>query len=256
MAKAESAAKISDLTYAGDPSQRASRRCYTRAPFFVVIGSSMNKSFSAVLWDFGGVITSSPFEAFNRYEAAHGILKDFIRGVNATNPEHNAWAQFESSRITADEFNAAFESETRAAGHAIPGRIVIDMLSGDVRPRMVEVLRKVKQHYRIACLTNNVKAGNGPGMARDADRAVRVQEAMALFDFVLESSKEGVRKPDPRFYLRACERLGVQASQCVFLDDLGINLKSAKELGMTTIKVASEAQAIADLERTLNLPLG
>jgi putative hydrolase of the HAD superfamily len=214
---------------------------------------NMNDQFRAVLWDFGGVITSSPFEAFNRYEAVNGLPLDFIRGVNATNPEDNAWAQFESSRITAAEFDIAFENETRAAGHAIPGRVVIEMLSGDVRPRMVEVLKQVKQHYRIACLTNNVKAGEGPGMARNADRAARIQEVMALFDFVLESSKEGVRKPDPRFYLRACERLGIEPKQAVFLDDLGINLKSARELGMTTIKVTGESQAISDLAETLGL---
>jgi putative hydrolase of the HAD superfamily len=215
----------------------------------------MNRSFRAVLWDFGGVITSSPFEAFNRYETAHGLPKDFIRGVNATNADTNAWAKFESSQINAAEFDVAFEHETRAAGHAIPGRIVIDMLSGDVRPRMLEVLKICKQHYRIACLTNNVKAGEGPGMSRSSEKAARVKEAMALFDFVLESSKEGVRKPDPRFYLRACERFGIEPKEAVFLDDLGINLKSARELGMTTVKVTSEAQAIADLSRILDLAL-
>lgn len=216
----------------------------------------MQSTIRAILWDFGGVITSSPFEAFNRYEAEHNLPRDFIRRVNASNPDHNAWAQFESSRISAEDFNTAFEIETRAAGHAIPGRVVIEMLSGEVRPRMVEVLKRVKQRYRIACLTNNVKAGDGPGMARDAEKVARVKEAMALFDFVLESSKEGMRKPDPRFYLRACERLGVSPNQCVFLDDLGINLKSAKELGMTTIKVTGEAQAIVDLEKVLGMPLG
>lgn len=215
----------------------------------------MNPSFRAVLWDFGGVITTSPFEAFNRFEAAHGIPRDFIRTVNATNPETNAWAQFESSQITASQFDVAFESETRLAGHAIRGNTVIDMLSGNVRPRMVEVLKICKQHYRIACLTNNVKAGEGPGMARSVEKAARVKEVMALFDLVIESSKEGVRKPDPRFYLRACERLAIAPSQAVFLDDLGINLKSARELGMTTIKVTNEAQAITDLGQILELPL-
>jgi putative hydrolase of the HAD superfamily len=214
----------------------------------------MNPNFQAVLWDFGGVMTTSPFEAFNRYEVAHGIPRDFIRGVNATNPEANAWAQFESSQITAEQFDVAFAIETRQAGHAIPGRTVIEMLSGDVRPRMVEVLKVCKQHYRVACLTNNVKAGEGPGMARSAEKATRVKEVMALFDLVVESSKEGVRKPDPRFYHLACQRLAVQPQHAVFLDDLGINLKSARELGMTTIKVSSEQQAIADLSRVLGIP--
>lgn len=215
----------------------------------------MNKNIKAVLWDFGGVVTSSPFEAFNRYEKERGIPLDFIRSVNATNPESNAWAQFESSRISPEEFDTLFEKETRAAGYAIRGRVVIDMLSGDVRPRMVEVLKACRQHYRIACLTNNVKSGEGPGMSRNAESAARVREAMSLFEFVLESSKEGIRKPDPRFYQRACERLRVQPNEAVFLDDLGINLKSARDLGMTTIKVTSEAQAIKDLSGVLDLEL-
>jgi putative hydrolase of the HAD superfamily len=213
----------------------------------------MNKQIAAVLWDFGGVITSSPFEAFNRYETQNGIPLDFIRGVNATNPETNAWARFESNSITAAEFDIAFELETRRAGHPIRGQTVIAMLSGNVRPRMVEVLKSVKHHYPVACLTNNVKAGEGPGMSRSPGQAAEIEAVMALFDFVLESSKEGVRKPDPRFYERACARLHVEPGQCVFLDDLGVNLKSARELGMTTIKVVSESQAIADLSRVLDL---
>jgi putative hydrolase of the HAD superfamily len=213
----------------------------------------MNAKFQAVLWDFGGVLTTSPFDAFNRYEAAQAIPQDFIRRVNARNPETNAWAQFESSQITAEQFDVLFASEARAAGHVISGRTVIEMLSGDVRPRMVAALKICKQHYRVACLTNNVKSGEGPGMARNAEKAKHIKEVMALFDLVIESSKEGVRKPDPRFYRLACERLGIEPQQAVFLDDLGVNLKSARELGMTTIKVTSEAQAISDLSAVLDL---
>jgi putative hydrolase of the HAD superfamily len=213
----------------------------------------MNTKFQAVLWDFGGVLTTSPFDAFNRYEAAHGIPLDFIRGINATNPENNAWAQFESSQITPEQFDVLFASEARAAGNAISGRAVIEMLSGDVRPRMVEALKICKQYYRVACLTNNVKSGEGPGMARSVEKAARIKEVMALFDLVIESSKEGVRKPDPRFYRLACERLGIEPQRAVFLDDLGVNLKSARELGMTTIKVTNEVQALVDLSKVLNL---
>jgi putative hydrolase of the HAD superfamily len=209
--------------------------------------------FHAVLWDFGGVLTTSPFDAFNRFEAENGLPRDFIRGINATNPEHNAWARLESSAITASQFDAEFEVESRAAGHAIAGQAVLELLSGDVRPRMVEVLKTCKQRYKVACLTNNVKSGEGPGMARTSERALRVQGVMDLFDLVLESSKEGIRKPNPAFYLRACERLRIKPAQAVFLDDLGINLKPAKQLGMTTIKVTSEAQAIAELSDVLRI---
>jgi putative hydrolase of the HAD superfamily len=207
----------------------------------------------AVLWDFGGVLTTSPFDAFNRYELERGIAKDFIRGINATNPEANAWAKLESSAITLAEFDLAFELESRAAGHSIRGQAVIDLLSGDLRPRMVNVLTQCKQRFKVACLTNNVRSGEGPGMARTTERASQMQRVMDLFDVVIESSKEGIRKPNPAFYLRACERLGVQPQDAVFLDDLGINLKPAKDLGMTTIKVVSEDQAIRDLAEVLQI---
>ena len=207
----------------------------------------------AVLWDFGGVLTTSPFEAFNRFEARHGIPTDFIRGINATNPETNAWAQLESSAISLAEFDRAFEAESRAAGHSIPGAAVVELLSGDLRPGMVEVLKQCKARFKVACLTNNVRSGEGPGMARSPERAARMQRVMDLFDLVLESSKEGIRKPNPAFYLLACERLRIRPANAVFLDDLGINLKPAKQLGMTTIKVTSEQQAIAELSDVLKM---
>lgn len=210
-------------------------------------------NYSAVLWDFGGVLTTSPFEAFNRYETAHGLPRDFIRGVNTVNHEDNAWARFESNRISEAEFDDAFLTETTAAGHPLRGRDVLPLLGGDVRPRMVEVLTRVKQDFRVACLTNNVKSGHGPGMADSAARAAAVSAVMALFDLVIESSKEGMRKPDPRIYQLACERLAVAPEAVVYLDDLGINLKPARALGMTTIKVIDEDQAIADLGAALGL---
>lgn len=209
----------------------------------------------AVLWDFGGVLTTSPFEAFNRYEAERGLPANFIRTINATNPEANAWAQFESSAVDLDEFDLLFAVESAAAGHRIPGREVIELLSGDIRPRMVEVLKLIKTTYRVACITNNVKGGRGPGMASSSDRANQVAEVMGLFDLVVESSLEGIRKPNPRIYQIACERLGVTPEQAVFLDDLGVNLKPARALGMQTIKVIDEQQAIDELARIVGLEL-
>ena len=209
----------------------------------------------AILWDFGGVLTTSPFEAFNRYESERGIPLDFIRRVNATNPEQNAWALFESSRVDLDTFDVLFAEESERLGHRIPGREVVALLSGDVRPRMVEMLRLCKTRFQIACITNNVRSGQGPGMASTTERAGRVAEVMALFDLVVQSSLEGIRKPDPRIYQLTCERLGVAPARAVFLDDLGINLKPAKELGMRTIKVLAEDQAIRELAELTGLPL-
>ena len=204
-------------------------------------------SLEAVLWDFGGVLTTSPFEAFNRYESERGLPKDFIRGINATNPETNAWAQFESNAIDLDDFDEAFALEAQAKGHEVRGKDVIALLSGDLRPRMVEVLKTCKAKMKVACITNNVKSGSGPGMARSERKANAIAEVMGLFDLVVESSVEGVRKPNPAIYTLTCERHGVSPSGAVFLDDLGINLKPAKALGMQTIKVVTEQQAIEDL---------
>ncbi len=213
----------------------------------------MSDQIAAVLWDFGGVMTTSPFEAFNVLEASIGAPQDFIRSINATNPESNAWAQFESNQVSFDEFDQMFAEESEARGHRIPGREVIARLSGDLRPRMVEVLRICKQNFKVACITNNVKAGEGPGMSRSAEKAAAVAEVMAMFDLVVESSVEGIRKPNPQIYKLTCERLQVPTEHAVFLDDLGINLKPAKALGMRTIKVLNEQQAIDDLAAVTGL---
>lgn len=208
---------------------------------------------AAVIWDFGGVFTTSPFEAFNRFEAARGLPKDFIRAINATNPDANAWAQFEQAKIDAAAFDAIFLAESTAAGHPVRGADVIPLLSGAFRPAMEAALGACKARFKVGCITNNVASGGGPGMAatsRDADTAARI---MALFDVVIESSKAGVRKPDPRIYAMMCEALAVEPKACVYLDDLGINCKPAAAMGMTAIKVVSEAQALADLARATGL---
>ncbi len=201
----------------------------------------------AVLWDFGGVITSSPFEAFNRFEEENNIPKDFIRRINATNPQSNAWALFESSRISLAEFDKKFEEETRAAGYPIPGTKVLELLSGEIRPRMVDALRKCKRRFILGCITNNMRLGEGPAMAETDKKAARIREIMEMFDVVVESSKEGIRKPDPEIYRIVLSRMNVLAEQTVFLDDLGVNLKPAKAMGLKTIKVLNEDQALKEL---------
>jgi len=208
-----------------------------------------------ILWDFGGVILSSPFEAFNRYEAEAGLPKDFIRGLNARNPDDNAWARMERSEVDLAGFVALFEAEALAQGHKLDGWTVLRLLSGEVRPQMVEALRRCKNKFRVACITNNMKSGEGPGMARSPAKALAVAEIMALFEHVIESSKVGVRKPDPRIYQHACELMGVSPQRCVYLDDLGINLKPARALGMRTIKVGDPDVAIAELEAMVGIPL-
>jgi putative hydrolase of the HAD superfamily len=209
----------------------------------------------AILWDFGGVILSSPFDAFSRYETEIGLPRDFIRSLNARNPNTNAWARMERSEVDLDGFATLFEAEAAELGHKLSGHHVLKIISGEVRPEMVEALRRVKRQFRIACITNNMPTGHGPGMARDPERVKEIEAIMALFEHVVESSKLGIRKPDPRIYQHACSLLGVEPQDCVYLDDLGINLKPAKALGMRTIKVENSVQALDELERILGIPL-
>jgi putative hydrolase of the HAD superfamily len=212
----------------------------------------------AVLWDYGGVILSSPFEAFRRYEREAGLPEDFIRNLNARDADANAWAKMERSKVSLDEFVALFEAEARALEHKLDGWRVLQAISGDIRPQMVEALRRCKAAFKVACITNNMKSGDGPGMARSAEKAAAVAEVMALFEHVIESSKLGWRKPDPRIsriYRHACELIGVPPERCVYLDDLGVNLKPARAMGMRTIKVGDPDIAIAELEAMVGIPL-
>ena len=216
----------------------------------------MSTSYQAIIWDFGGVITSSPFEAFARYEQQNNLPENFIRGVNATDPDTNAWARFERSEIDAAAFDAAFRTEAQAKGHDVPGADVLALLAGDIRPQMLAALDALKARgYRLACITNNVKIGSdtasNPGMARTQEKADAVAQVMRRFEHVIESSEVGVRKPDPAIYEMACAKLGVTPQDCIFLDDLGINLKPARAMGMGTVKVVSASQALADLAALL-----
>lgn len=206
-----------------------------------------NNRFRAVLWDFGGVFTTSPFEAFNRLEALRGWPTDIVRRINSQNPDSNAWARYERNEVDIDTFAALFEAEARAHGVAIDARAVLGCLGGDIRPRMVDALKTINRTYKTACITNNVKR---PGLRPPAYIAA-VSEIMALFGHVIESSKAGLRKPDPRIYQMACDALGVSPAQSIYLDDLGINLKPARELGMHTIKVTNEAAALKGLTEAL-----
>jgi putative hydrolase of the HAD superfamily len=206
----------------------------------------------AVIWDFGGVLTSSPFEAFARFEAERALPAGIIRRTNTANHLENAWAKFERAEIDIDAFDALFAAESRALGAEVRGRDVLPLLSGDLRPEMVEALRRVKTTLKTGCITNNLPA-NAIGSA--TGRTLYIADVMALFDHVIESAKIGMRKPDPRIYRMMVDALGVDAARCVYLDDLGINLKPARKMGMTTIKVMNAEQALGELEAATGLSL-
>lgn len=205
----------------------------------------------AVLFDFGGVILSSPFDAFNEYESANGLPQDFIRTVNATNPHDNAWAKLERSEISPAQFDDNFAAESAALGNRVQGREVLALLHGELRPTMVDALDTLKSAgYVIACLTNNVLSSN---TSAPTQRELEIRKVLTRFDSIVESSKVGVRKPEPKFYEIACASINVEPSECVFLDDLGVNLKPAAAMGMATIKVTSAAQALGELATILNI---
>lgn len=205
----------------------------------------------AVIWDFGGVISSSPFEAFARFESARGLPRDFLRTVNATNPHENAWARLERSELDLPGFDEAFAIESRALGHEVRGADVLPLLAGEIRPEMVEALRRIGERLKTGCITNNFTAMDVSPMG-----GLYKAEIMRLFHHVIESAKAGVRKPDPRIYRMMTDTLGVAPERCVYLDDLGINLKPAREMGMRTIKVGEPGPALAELERFVGFPLG
>tara|TARA_Y100001968_G_C19281575_1_gene679490 strand:+ start:380 stop:1021 length:642 start_codon:yes stop_codon:yes gene_type:complete len=209
----------------------------------------------AVFWDFGGVVTSSPFEAFNKFEKDNSLPVDFLRLVNSTNPDSNAWALLERNEIDLNKFDSLFELESRSLGHPVKGKEVIALLKGQVRPEMINALKKIKGNYVQACLTNNIQSMGDSGFEGNVSASGKHEEVMSMFDFVFESSKENIRKPDPEFYLRACERGNVSPTEVVFLDDLGINLKPARALGMSTIKVINPQDALHELEDLVDLKL-
>jgi putative hydrolase of the HAD superfamily len=208
--------------------------------------------YRGVLWDFGGVLSSSPFEAFAAYERTLGIPEGFIRSVNAANPDANAWARFERSELDLLGFDSAFAEESEALGHRVDGREVIARLAGELRPAMLDAVRACRAHGLVTgLLTNNVvasDAGDDGGWARQIDLT-------SLFDVVVESAKEGVRKPEPAAYALALQRMGVTAAETIFLDDLGINLKPARAMGIATVKVVDPDQALAELEELLGVSL-
>ena len=206
----------------------------------------------AIFWDFGGVITSSPFEAFNVFEKNNNLPSDFLRKVNSTNPDDNAWAKLERSEVNLEEFDLLFEEESNKLGHAVKGKEVIALLQGQIRPEMVNALQKIKGKLIQACLTNNIQSLNKETFEENnVSVSGKHEEIMKLFDFVIESSKVNLRKPDPAFYKLACEKAEIEPFEAVFLDDLGINLNPAKILGMKTIKVIDSIDALQELQKLI-----
>ena len=212
-----------------------------------------------MFFDIGGVLLSSPFEAFAAYERSIGVAEGTIRRINATDPDTNAWAHLERGDISLGEFRTRFEAEAAAVGVDLDGGAVLECLAGVPRPEMLDALEFCTEHFTTAILTNNIvpmeDVDGRPDGVEDPDR--RLARAIAAADAVVESARVGHRKPERRFYELACEMVGATPESVVFLDDLGVNLRPARDMGMSTIKVTDPRGALDELWELLGTrPVG
>ena len=211
---------------------------------------------AAVVFDIGGVVQDSPLHAIARYERERGIEPNAINRVVVAAGEQGAWARLERGELTAQTFVEPFEADCRAHGIAIDGRYLMAKIAETSVPRpvMLEAIRRIRAAgLRVAALTNNWVADtprHGPDGAETARTRLDPH-----FDVFVESAVVGLRKPDPRIYSLVCEKLGLPPSRVAFLDDIGRNLKPARELGMATIKVDDPEQALREVGALLGLDL-
>lgn len=193
----------------------------------------------------------SPLAAFDRYNDEAGLPTGFVRELIRMSAETGAWAALERGELSIGELVVALEKEADSAGHAIDGAVLMQSFASGrgALPEMLDAIRAIRARgLRTAALTNNWRSEPGGGVERALERD-------ELFDVVVESAVEGMRKPEQAIYELVLERLDELASACVFLDDLGMNLKPARAMGMTTIKVVDAADALDELERTLGFEL-
>ena len=213
-------------------------------------------TYEAVIFDFGGVFTTSPVVNFAHYEHAHGLPERFISGVIKSRLHDGAFARFERAEISREEFDQAFAEETRTAGHEVRGETLQSLLTLDLYPEMIDALETVKSAgFKTGCITNNMPAHDGAAAMVSESDETEITRIFSLFDHVIESSKAGVRKPEPEIYEMMCAALAVAPRRCIFIDDLGVNLKTAKALGMTTVKApfGDVAPAIRELYALLSI---
>ncbi len=208
--------------------------------------------YRAVIFDLGGVVLPSPMDAFREYERREGLPHRFISEIIVGSGDDGAWSRLERGELTLEAFATAFEAECAAAGGTVRAADMFGVLQGggSARPEMLTAIARVrKAGLKTAALTNNWVADDGVGMHD------RVPVLADTFDLIIESSIVGLRKPDPRIYELVCEQLDVAPATAVFLDDLGVNLKPARAMGMTTIKVGDPLVALAELEAVLGFSL-
>ena len=192
----------------------------------------------AVILDLGGVVLDSPLDAIAAFEDRIGIPAGTVNTLVAASGDTGSWARHERGEIARDVFLAEFAAEFVARGHDVDTPTLMGEIDASirVRPRVLRAVDRVRRAgFRLAALTNNWTPFGPDGLATH-------------FDTVVESVVEGTRKPEPRIYEICLERLGVRPEACIMLDDLGPNLKTARAMGMRTVKVTSEDHVLAVLD--------
>ena len=203
-----------------------------------------------IIFDFGGVITNSPIEAFKLLEEKHGYDKGIITNINMNNPDNNAWAKSERGEIDINTFLEEFEKEALSIGQKINAKEILQQLYGSLRKNMINKIKLLSnsKKYKLICLTNVLK---GVDIFTPKERVEAVKNVMSYFDIIYESYKLNMRKPEARIYQYILKELNIEPQETVFLDDLGMNLKSARQLGINTIKVIEPNEAIYELDQIL-----
>jgi putative hydrolase of the HAD superfamily len=207
---------------------------------------------NTVLFDLGGVVLGSPLHAIRDYEQELGFERNAINLVAANTAPHGAWSRLERGEIQMEAFYALFESDCSATGLSIDARVMLQRMSeaSGPRPAMLTAIERLREAgFKVGALTNNW------GHAEDADRSDGTRALRDRFDVFIESSVEGLRKPDPAIYRLACERLEVTPEEMIFLDDIGGNLKPALAMGMATIKVDEPERALRELSALVGFGL-
>lgn len=215
-------------------------------------------SYRGVIFDLGGVVLGSPLHAIARFERHHGIPEGFVNRLVVASAPDGAWHRLERGELElGPAFFDAFDQECASAGQALDSEAMMAAVGEESQPRpeMLRALERLRElELRVAALTNNWAAEPGQ-RHRLEERSGDREELRRYFHVFVESSVVGLRKPDPRIYLLTCEQLGVEPRESVFLDDIGTNLKAARTLGMTTIKVVEPRQALLELSEVLGIEL-
>ncbi|XP_052813055.1 acyl-CoA dehydrogenase family member 10-like [Mya arenaria] len=231
---------------------RHTHRGLRGAPAMLSTAAGGRKETQAVIFDMGGVILPSPLALFKSFEQTSGLPEGTILQTILSNKVSGAWTRLEEGKLTMTEFATQFGKECSD----ILGRPVdmaglmpsFNKYNGVAYPQMIDAVQCVRaEGLKTALLTNNWFNIN------NEDSYIPVD--LAMFDVVVESCKVGYRKPHPKIYEIVLDKLGVAPERCIFLDDMGGNLKAAAQFGIRTIKVTDPDQGVRDLEKELGLTL-